>query len=368
METTVVMPAFSPTMTEGNLLRWLKAEGEAVKVGDPLVEIETDKTVVEIEASESGVLLRVLVADGSEGVAVNSPIAIIASEAAPPQPETPRASLAGETADAKSAGAPQERLSPNAKRLAREAATAGAAPASTNSSAAGADTDRPHERILVDSMRRAIAARVVRSATQVPQFDSSVDIDMGRAEQRRIEFNSDAGRHATVNDVMVRALALALQEHPEANASWLDEHVARWKVADISVIVAVEGGLAMPVLRDAHAKSLAQVSNECADLVGRARAGQLQPSDSSGGTFSISNAGVQGARQFNAVVSPPQGGIVAIGRAEDRPVVKNGQLGIARQVTATLTVDHRVIDGGLAARLLNTFKRLLEEADDRVFA
>jgi pyruvate dehydrogenase E2 component (dihydrolipoamide acetyltransferase) len=357
LELTVVMPTLSPTMTEGNLVKWLKSEGDSVAMGEPLFEVETDKTVVEVEASEAGVLLRKLVSDGSEAVAVNAPLGIIIVSGAESARGASNAPVAAAEA-VESAPAPA-RLSPNERRKAREAA---AQPPQASS-------DEASEAVPIDGMRRAIAARVTRSAREVPQFDSSSDIVIGALERRRKAFNEREGCRATLNDVLVRALALALQEHPAANCSWGEDQMTRWKSVDITVVVAVDGGLQMPVLRNAASTPLKQLCRESAELAERARAGSLQPHEVSGGSFSISNPGPGAAQRFNALVSPPQAGIVAIGAAEDRPVVAaGGQLAVDRVVTATLTVDHRVIDGVLAAKLLGSYRRILEQDHDRLFA
>jgi len=432
MSINVLMPALSPTMTEGKLAKWMKAEGDAVKPGDVLCEIETDKATMEVEAVDEGRLAKILVAAGTEGVAVNTPIAVLAEEgedvkaapkaAAAPAPapaakaEAPKpapAAAAATPAPSAPRGGEGERLfaSPLARRMAEqsgldlkalagsgpngrivkadvEAALAGgkarpaaAAPAAAAPAAAAlapAKAAGPGARQLADAlgmtyrqeplsgMRKVIAQRLTESKQTVPHFYLTMDCEIDQLLKVRAELNSklEAQKSATkisVNDFVIRAVALALKKVPAANASYDPSGILFYEHADVSVAVATPGGLITPIVKAAEGKGLAAIANEMKDLAARARDGKLKPEEYQGGTFSISNLGMFGVKQFEAVINPPQGCILAIGAGEQRPVVKAGALAIATVMCATLSVDHRVVDGAVGAEFLAAFKKLIED-------
>ena len=405
MPIRILMPALSPTMTEGTLARWLKGEGDAVELGDIVAEVETDKATMEIEAVDEGVLGRILVPEGTEGVQINTPIAVLVGEGesaeaiaeAPPPSPAPALSPGGNGASP--APQPAERIfaSPLARRMAAQAgidlaslsgsgprgrivkrdieaalAKADAAPAPGPAAAPSAPAPRAPEApaapgsgvvaVPNTGMRKTIARRLAESKQTIPHFYLTVDCDIDALLKTRQELNarSDAYR-LSVNDFVVKAAALALRKTPEANASWTDAATLRYERVDIAVAVAVEGGLVTPVVRDADNKGLAEISAEMADFAARARDGKLKPEEYRGGGFSVSNLGMYGVREFAAVINPPQAGILAVGAGEKRPAVKDGALAIATMMSCTLSGDHRVIDGAIGARFLAAFKRLVED-------
>jgi pyruvate dehydrogenase E2 component (dihydrolipoamide acetyltransferase) len=438
MATNILMPALSPTMTEGTLARWLKKTGETVKAGDIIAEIETDKATMEVEAVDEGVLGKILVADGTEGVKVNAPIAILVAEgeavpddvaapaapkpapttvapapvqAAPTQPALAQAAPAQAAQPAVQAqpnGAAGNRIiaSPLAKRIAKEngvdlssvtgsgpngrivradveaaqsqpaaapkaeAVPAAAAPAAAKPAAAApkaASITAPHQLVPHSSMRRVIAKRLTESKQTVPHFYLTMDIELDALLKLRGELNARSSKDGggafklSVNDMVIKAAALALRRVPKVNASFLEEGVAFYEDVDISVAVAIPDGLITPIIRRADQKGLATISNEMKDLGLRARAGKLKPEEFQGGGFSVSNLGMFGVKDFQAIINPPQAAILAVGAGEQRPVVKNGALAIATVMSATLSVDHRVVDGALGAEWLQAFKAILEE-------
>ncbi|MDP6572624.1 MAG: pyruvate dehydrogenase complex dihydrolipoamide acetyltransferase [Rhodospirillales bacterium] len=424
MPIQVLMPALSPTMTEGKLAKWLKNEGDAVSAGDALCEIETDKATMEVEAVDEGTLGKILVAEGVEGIAVNTPIAVILAEGedasalqgmaaapapAPPAPPEPAAAPAA-TPPAPASPAPAaptmpvpgggERImaSPLARRMAEktgldlvsitgsgphnrivkrdvEAALAGgaAAPAAAPATPRAAPTAIPATRpdaafteIPNTTMRKIVAERLSASKRDIPHFYLSIDCDVDALLALRKDLNakSPQGESAyklSVNDFIVRAVALALRQVPAANATWTDEAVLRYTAIDVSVAVATAGGLITPIIRDADNKGLAAISNEMKDLAERARDAKLMPEEYQGGGFTISNLGMFGIKEFAAVINPPQSCILAIGKGEQRPVVKDGALAIATMMTCTLSVDHRSVDGAVGANFLAAFQGLIEE-------
>jgi pyruvate dehydrogenase E2 component (dihydrolipoamide acetyltransferase) len=433
MATNILMPALSPTMTEGTLARWLKKTGETVKAGDIIAEIETDKATMEVEAVDEGVLGKILVADGTEGVKVNAPIAILVAEgeavpeevAAPataaPTTVAPAPVQAAPThpahaqpaaqpaAQAQPNGAASNRIiaSPLAKRIAKEngvdlsvingsgpngrvvradveaaqsqpapapkaeAAAPAPAPAAAKPPAAApqkaAAITAPHQLVPHTSMRRVIAKRLTESKQTVPHFYLTMDIELDALLKLRGELNARSSKDGggafklSVNDMVIKAAALALRRVPKVNASFLEEGVAFYDDVDISVAVAIPDGLITPIIRRADQKGLATISNEMKDLGLRARAGKLKPEEFQGGGFSVSNLGMFGVKDFQAIINPPQAAILAVGAGEQRPVVKNGALAIATVMSATLSVDHRVVDGALGAEWLQAFKAILEE-------
>lgn len=452
MTIDITMPALSPTMTEGAVAKWHKKEGEAVKSGDVIAEVETDKATVEVEASDDGVLGKIVVPEGTKGVKVNDVIAVLLEEgespdsiktAAKPAPKaepsaaTPQAPVAKPVPAAPSppaqaqqpapqqAAAPQaaakppaqpqtngggERIfaSPLARRMAEKAGidlsslkgsgphgrvvkadidaargkpAAQAAPATAPQQAAPRQavatqqakaptavagmpsfTEVPHT-----TMRRVIAQRLVQSKQEAPHFYLSMDCQIDKLLALRKELNgrkSAEGPHGyklSVNDFVLRAVALAMRKVPAANASWADTAVRVYHGVDVSVAVAIPNGLITPVIRGAEGKGLAEISNEMKALAEKARAGKLAPEEYQGGTVSVSNLGMYGVRDFAAVINPPQGCILAVGAGEQRPVVKDGAVAIATVMTCTLSVDHRVVDGAVGAEFLGAFKQLIED-------
>ena len=429
MPISILMPALSPTMTEGTLAKWLKQEGEEVKAGDVIAEIETDKATMEVEAADEGVLGKILVADGTEGVAVNTPIAVLLEEdedasalaefeaaaetpaaVAAPAVEAPPAAPAAPAVEAHTAApaapaveahtaapaapaavAPKgdgQRIfaSPLARRMAQQAgidlgAVNGSGPHGRivkadievfrTGRAPAAPAARPPEMpgapafdvVPLTSMRKVIARRLTESKQQVPHFYVSIDCEIDALLDMRARLNgaADGTYKLSLNDFVIKTAAIALAKVPAANASWFDDGIRRYRQADISVAVALEDGLITPVIRDAGAKGLKTISDEMRELAERARDGKLMPEEYQGGTFSISNMGMYGVKDFAAVINPPQGCILAVGAGEPRPVVKDGALAIATVMSCTLSVDHRAVDGAVGAAFLAAFKKLIED-------
>jgi pyruvate dehydrogenase E2 component (dihydrolipoyllysine-residue acetyltransferase) len=451
MPIKILMPALSPTMTEGNLARWLKKEGDEVKAGDVIAEIETDKATMEVEAVDEGRIGRILVPEGAQGVKVNDVIALLleegedaaalegAAQATPskgngksngggapaPQPAKPAATPQPMAAAPQAAPAPRAQpqapqqqprpaqqggdgegrifASPLAKRMAAEAgieltqlkgsgphgrivksdvesvAARGPAPARPAAPQPGAAT-APQARapqppaaglpafteVPHSGMRKIIAQRLTEAKRDQPHFYLTLDCEIDALLKLRADLNakSPEGKVAyklSVNDMIIKAAAVALKRVPAANASWTDTAIRLYQSADISVAVAVPNGLVTPVIRNADAKGLAQISNEMKALAEKARAGKLVPEDYQGGTFSLSNLGMFGIREFAAVINPPQGAILAVGAGEQRAVVKGGALAIATVMSATLSCDHRVVDGVVGAEWLAAFKKIVED-------
>jgi len=413
MATNILMPALSPTMTEGTLARWLKKEGDVVKAGDVIAEIETDKATMEVEAVDEGVLGKILVGDGTEGVKVNAPIAVLvepgeavpsgAAAAAPPPrmattpaPQAPVSAIAAPVASGERVFA-----SPLAKRMAKqagidlssvagsgpngrvvradvEAAVGGAkaAPASAAAPvAAAAPAPRapaaviaaPHTLVPHSNMRRVIARRLTEAKSTIPHFYVSMDIEIDALLKLRAELNAKSAKEGpasfklSVNDLIIKAAALTLRRVPRVNASWTDEALAVYEDVDISVAVSIADGLITPIVRKADQKGLAAISNEMKDLANRAKAGKLKPEEFQGGGFSISNMGMYGVSAFSAIINPPQSAILAVAAGQQRPVVKDGALAVATVMTCTLSVDHRVVDGALGAEWMAEFKRIVED-------
>ena len=402
MPIPILMPALSPTMTEGTLARWLKHEGDAVTQGDVIAEIETDKATMEIESVDEGVLGKILVPDGAEGIAVNTTIGVLLEDgegadalaefkpAAPPAVEPMPATPSAEpTPPAAAAGArPAHGLviaSPLARRMAAQAgielsslagsgpngrivkadieANRAKAPAKPAQPAPAPSTEGDYELIPLTTMRRIVARRMVESKQQVPHFYLTMEceIDALLDLRRRLNDQADGRYKLSVNDLVIKAAAIALRKVPAANAAWSDEGIKRYNSVDIAVAVALEDGLITPIVRRADAKGLEAISTEMKSLAERARAGKLLPEDYQGGTFSISNLGMYGVKDFAAVINPPQGCILAVGAGEPRPVVKDGALAIATVMSCTLSVDHRSVDGAVGAQYLAAFKALVED-------
>jgi len=451
MPINILMPALSPTMEKGNLAKWLKKEGEKVKPGDVIAEIETDKATMEVEAVDEGVLAKIVVPEGTADVPVNQLIAVLAGEgedvkaaaaqagagaapkAAPaPKPSPPPAQAAPAPAAKPAAPPPPPPAqpivvppaaqpakpatdghgrvfsSPLARRLAKEvgidiariagsgphgrviardveAAKGGAALKAPAAAPAGATVpaiapsmsdqqiralyeEGSYEVVPHDGMRRTIAQRLTASVQTIPHFYLTVDCAIGKLLTAREEINATApkdkeGKAAyrlSVNDFVIKALALALQRVPEANVSWTEGGMLKHKHSDIGVAVALPAGLITPIVRNAEAKSLSAISNEVKDLVARARARKLKPHEYQGGTSSVSNLGMYGIKDFTAVINPPQSTILAVGAGEERAVVRDGKIEAAQMMSVTMSCDHRAVDGALGAELIGAFKKLIE--------
>jgi pyruvate dehydrogenase E2 component (dihydrolipoamide acetyltransferase) len=436
MPIEILMPALSPTMTEGNLTRWLKKEGDEVRSGDVIAEIETDKATMEYEAVDEGRIGKIIVPEGAQGIKVNQPIAVLLEEgedpsslaqfaAAPaptkttersqPAPAAPRVPAepktepppapAAQPAPRPVANGGEGRVfaSPLARRMAHHAgldlaAIRGSGP---NGRIVKADIDRARgapgaapvrpaalvaapgvpvsapvfakEQVLAlagnppftekphSAMRRVIARRLSESKQTVPHFYLSVDCVIDDLLKMRKTLNAKSDTRISVNDFAIRAAALALRQVPAANASWSDDAILLWERVDVAVAVALDDGLITPIVKAADQKGLAQIAKETKDLAERARTGKLKLEEFQGGTFSISNLGMYGIREFAAVINPPQGCILAVGAGEQRPVVKDGQLAVATVMTCTLSCDHRVVDGAVGAQFLAAFKKLIED-------
>ena len=406
MAIDILMPALSPTMETGTLAKWTVAVGDAVRSGDVIAEIETDKATMEVEAVDDGILASIMVAEGSEGVAVGTPIGRLAEDGespddvaaapastAPVAPEPAAAPVEEPTqptpapvpAPAAVSSAPANRIfaSPLARRIAAdrgvdlaslsgsgphgrilrrdveaaETAPAAVRPAVDQAVVQGASTLEPNSQ-----MRRIIASRLQESKQTAPHFYLTVDceIDALLAARRQMNDQAPEGVKISVNDLVIRAAAMALIKVPKANASWEGENTRLFTHADIAMAVAVDGGLVTPVIWAAEKKGLAEVASVSRDLATRARDGKLAPEEFTGGSFTISNLGMYGVREFAAVINPPQGAILAVGAGEQRPVVKDGQLAVATVMTVTLSADHRVVDGAVGAEWLQAFKGYVE--------
>ena len=433
MATEILMPALSPTMEEGTLAKWLVKEGQAVKSGMIIAEIETDKATMEFEAVDEGVVGKILIAEGTGGVKVNTPIAVLldegedASSVAAPKaaaapvavPEPAAAPVAAEgrgeprpTAVGPAAGGSRVFASPLARRIAKEkgldlgavkgsgphgrivradvegaqpgaakpaaavvaeapkAAPAPAAVAAAMPTGMAAETvmkmyaDRQYEEVPLDGMRRTIAARLTEAKQTIPHFYLRRDVRLDALMAFREQLNKQLegrGVKLSVNDFIIKACAMALQAVPNANAVWAGDRMLRLKPSDVAVAVAVEGGLFTPVLRDADKKSLSALSAEMKDLAGRAKTKKLAPHEYQGGSFAISNLGMMGIENFDAVINPPHGSILAVGAGIKKPVVMaDGTIGVATVMSMTLSVDHRVIDGALGAEFLKAVIEALE--------
>ena len=417
MATNILMPALSPTMTEGNLARWLKQEGERIKAGDVIAEIETDKATMEVEAVDEGILGRILVPAGTQGVKVNDVIAVLveageavpaagaapkATPAAVPAPAAPAPVAAAPAAAAPAPVASGDRVfaSPLARRMAAQAGldigkiagsgpngrivkadvdaalsrgpapVAAAAPAPLVAAprpAAPVAITAPHTAVPNSSIRKVIARRLAESKATIPHFYVSTDVEIDALLKIRADLNARSPKDGpgafklSVNDLVIKATAVTLRRFPNVNAMWTEDAILQLHDVDISVAVSIPDGLITPIVRNADIKGLAAISTEMKDLAARAKTGKLKPEEFQGGGFSISNMGMYGVRDFAAIINPPQAGILAVSAGEQRPVVKNGALAIATVMTLTLSVDHRVIDGALAAEFLQALKRNIED-------
>ncbi|WP_428543176.1 pyruvate dehydrogenase complex dihydrolipoamide acetyltransferase [Profundibacter sp.] len=414
MPTEILMPALSPTMEEGALAKWLVKEGDTVQSGDLIAEIETDKATMEFEAVDEGVIGKLLVPEGTEGVKVNTPIAVLLEDgetaddiaATATKPATAPAPAPGPAAvkSEKTAPVPAPKTdgkrifaSPLARRIAAEkgidltqitgsgphgrivkadvlgqpTALAVTSPASAAKPAGPATdvlskiyADRDYQEIPLNGMRKTIAARLTEAKQSIPHFYLRRDIRIDALLQGRALINKQLearGLKISVNDFIIKACAMALQSVPKANAIWANDRLFQLKPSDVAVAVAVDDGLFTPVIKDAETKTLSQLSVEMKDLATRAREGKLAPSEYLGGSFAISNLGMFGIDNFDAVINPPHGAILAVGAGVKKPVVgKDGDLSVATVMSVTLSVDHRVIDGALGATLLNAIVDNLE--------
>ena len=422
MPTEILMPALSPTMEEGTLSKWHVKEGDTVSSGDILAEIETDKATMEFEAIDEGVIGKIMIAEGTEGVKVNAVIAVLledgetaadigttsaagpaaqpaaAAEAAPTgSPETAAPAPAAPVKDGTRVFA-----TPLARRIAADkglditsvagsgphgrivkadvenaqagavAAQVASAPVSAAAAPTGPSTDavlktyanRPHQEIKLDGMRKIIASRLTEAKQTVPHFYLRRDIHLDALLEFRSQLNKQLeprGIKLSVNDFIIKACALALQQVPEANAVWAGDRTLQFEKSDVAVAVAIEGGLFTPVLQDAESKSLSAISAEMKDLAARARDRKLAPHEYNGGSFAISNLGMFGIDNFDAIINPPHAAILAVGAGTKKPIVgADGELTVGTVMSTTLSVDHRVIDGALGANLLNAIKGNLE--------
>lgn len=447
MPINITMPALSPTMEEGNLAKWLVKEGDKVSPGDVIAEIETDKATMEVEAVDEGIVAKLLVPAGTEGVKVNALIAILAGDgedvaaaakggdAAPAKADAPKAEAPAAAAPAAPAAAPvaaapaakpaatngaatssdgRTFASPLARRIAKDsgvdlsavtgtgphgrvvkadveaaisgggakAAPAAKAPAGAPAAAPAAKgmseeqvlklfEEGSYELIPHDNMRKTIARRLVEAKSTIPHFYLTLDCEIdallalraqlnAAAPVRKTEKGDVAAYKLSVNDMIIKAMALALTAVPDANVSWTDQAMVKHKHADVGVAVSIPGGLITPIIRQADIKTLSVISNEMKDLAGRARNRKLKPEEYQGGTSAVSNLGMFGIKDFSAVINPPHATILAVGAGEERAVVKNGEIKIANVMSVTLSTDHRAVDGALGAELLSAFKRFIE--------
>ena len=441
MPINILMPALSPTMEKGNLAKWLKKEGDKVKSGDVIAEIETDKATMEVEAVDEGTIAKILVPEGTQDVAVNEVIAVLAGEgedvksagagaaSAPPKtaeapaakPAAAPAPVAAPAAKAPvaAASAPQAAppavqanghgrvfSSPLARRLAKEAgielaritgsgphgrviardveqaksgkglkapaaapsAAPGIAPSMSDQQIRALFEEGSYEVVPHDGMRRTIAQRLTASVQTVPHFYLTMDCDIGKLLEAREEINAAAPKDKekkplyklSVNDFVIKAMAIALQRIPNCNVSWTEGGMLKHKHSDIGVAVAMPGGLITPIIRKAETKSLSTISAEMKDFATRARARKLKPEEYQGGTTAISNLGMYGIKDFTAVINPPHATILAVGTSEERAVVRHGNIVAAHIMSVTLSCDHRAVDGALGAELIGAFKMLIE--------
>jgi len=400
MAKIIGLPKLSPTMEEGTLVAWIKKEGDEVEVDDLLAEVETDKATMEFRSFDRGVLLKILVPEG-ETLEPDVPVAIVgkagedisdlltqvatrsasAAESAPGAAAVTE-SVAESAPAAESASVPvsgRVLSSPLVRRLARERSIdLGSVPGSgphgrivkrdVESYAGGALPAVGGERLAprvakASSMRRTIARRLTESMQTIPHYYLTVDVDIAPLSAARKAMNAEleaAGRKVSLNDLIIKAAAVALRRVPEVNASWMGKEIHYHQVVDISIAVAVEEGLMTPVVRDADRKGVAQIADEVRELAGRARDKKLQPEEMTNGTFSISNLGMFGIEEFTAVINPPEGAILAVGTIRNEPVVEDGAIVPGRRMRFTMSCDHRIIDGATGAKFMAAFKRIVE--------
>ena len=441
MPINILMPALSPTMEKGNLAKWLKKEGDSVKAGDVIAEIETDKATMEFEAVDEGTIGKILVPEGTQDVAINAPIAVLLAEgedksaikdgpaasapaptakpaeatppkaaAAPAAPAAPKAaaapSPAAAPAPATNGSAGRVFASPLARRLAKEsgidlsqvkgsgphgrvvksdiesAKTGGVvrapaagtpapvvAPSMSDAQVMKLFEEGEYDVVPHDNVRKIIARRLVEAKTTIPHFYLTIDTEIDALLALRGEINAAAPRDkdgkpafkVSVNDLIIKALAMALMRVPDANVTWTEAGMLRHKRADIGVAVSIPGGLITPVVRHADTKRISEISNEMKDLAARARTRKLAPQEYQGGTSAVSNLGMFGIKDFAAVINPPHASILAVGAGIETPVVRDGKVEVRTIMTVTLSTDHRAVDGALGAQLINAFKDYIEK-------
>jgi pyruvate dehydrogenase E2 component (dihydrolipoamide acetyltransferase) len=410
MPIEILMPALSPTMKEGNLAKWLKKEGDKIKAGEVIAEIETDKATMEVEAVDEGILGKIFVAQGSENVAVNSLIALLledgedkkslenyrpkSNNSTPSKPaeatiptNTNQQTIASTINDYSSLNKGFVKASPLAKRLAAEAGISlsqitGTGPhnriikddvlefSSRKGAKSGVVTRNPQEFYAVknNNIRKVIAKRLLESKQNVPHFYLSCDFTISKLLELRTALNEAAelgtdGKptyRISVNDLIIKAAALSLKKVPQANSSWSDEAILIYNNIDIAVAVAIDGGLITPIVKNADQKTIVAISNEVKQLAKKAKEGKLQPEEFQGGSFSISNLGMYGIDNFNAIVNPPQSYILAVGQAVEKPIVDHHQIKIASVMNVTLSSDHRSVDGAVGAEFLKALRNYIE--------
>ncbi len=413
MPIEILMPALSPTMKEGNLAKWVKKEGDKIKAGEVIAEIETDKATMEVEAVDEGTLGKILVAEGTENVAVNSCIALLledgedkkavenyavksAAPSAEVKKEEVKAAVSAPAAPTFVAAAPaptntsfssSTKASPLAKRIAKEEGVAisqiqGTGPhgrvikddvldfLKSGGARAGVVRRNPQEFYALknNNMRKVIARRLLESKQTVPHFYLSCELNINKLMELRAALNEVAPQDEngnpeykiSVNDLIIKATAMALKKVPEANSAWTDEAVLVYNNVDISMAVAIDGGLITPIIKNADQKTIQAISKEAKQLAKKARDGKLQPEEFQGGSFSISNLGMFGIDNFAAIVNPPQSCILAVARAVEKPIVEHGQIKIASMMNVTLSSDHRSVDGAVGAEFLKALRRYIE--------
>ena len=443
MATNILMPALSPTMTEGTLARWLKKEGDTIRAGDVIAEIETDKATMEVEAVDEGVLGKILIADGTEGVKVNDPIAVLEDGSSSPGATPPAAEKPAPKQDAGEVAAPVQSqsspmptatpaahasaangvdhgngqagrifVSPLARRMAQQAGLdlAGLKGTGPNGRIVRADVEAAHgqnvtpkanpaerpvtaptsapqartaappaapkpsapiaaagQLVAMSNIKRVTARRLSEAKQTIPHFYVSIDMELDALLKLRGELNARSPKDGSgafklsVNDLLIKACAVTLRRVPKVNASFTEDGIFLYDDVDISVAVSIPDGLITPIIRHADQKGLSTISNEAKGLFERAKTGKLKPDEFQGGSFSISNMGMYGVRDFAAIINPPQAAILAVAAGEQRPVVRDGQLAVATVMTCTLSVDHRVIDGALAAEFVSTLKTIVQD-------
>jgi len=416
MSINILMPALSPTMTEGKLAKWHVKVGDAVKSGQVICEIETDKATMEVEAVDEGKVGQIVVEEGTEGVKVNAVIAVLLEEgekevaraaapaaapAAKPAAPAPAAvsapppkPAAASAAPAASSGGARLFASPLARRIAAEkgvdlASVKGSGPngrivkadvesARPGAAPAAAPAPRPavpaaaqpvfvapgDSRVPHTSVRKVIARRMLESKQTVPHFYLSVELEIDALLAARAAINAvteKKGAKVSVNDMLIKACAKALRDHPDCNASWTEDEMIQYGAVDISVAVATDRGLITPIVRNADMKGLAQIATEMKDLAARAKVGKLKLEEFQGGGFTISNLGMFGVKDFAAIINPPQAMILAVGAGEERPVARKGQIVVRNVMNCTLAVDHRVVDGAMGAQFLQALRSYVEQ-------
>lgn len=416
MPIKILMPALSPTMTEGNLVKWHKKEGDTVSSGDVVAEIETDKATMEVESADEGTLGRILIKEGTKAVKVNSMIGLLLEEdedkaeldkveIEAPETKSPEKTEENPKPEAKVEPKPEPKAvpaptptptvaapaqtgkrvfaSPLAKRLAKEkgfdiSQIPGSGPngrvvkkdvlSFTGGSRAGVVSRMTPEQSVnpISTMRELIAKRLLESKQQVPHFYLSMDFNLDKLLEMRVDLNSSASKEnpefkISVNDLVTKAVAMSLKKHPGVNSAWNSDSIIQYNNVDISIAVAIPDGLITPIVKNADQKSVFDISREIKELVGKAKSSSLAPEEFQGGGITISNLGMYGINNFSAIINPPQSSILAIGAGIEKPVVSNGKVKSSSVMTITMACDHRVIDGAVAALFLNTLKEYIEK-------